>query len=167
MPFCEIHSMPEDGWAQSATSDLAEALHAAGEPRTLSAGDALFSFGDAAGGIFLVRRGRVQASLPGRAGRDLMRTLAGPGAVLGLSAALCSHGYQCNAVALEAVELSYLPTDRLNDLLRHKPEVGMQAMALMCDEMSTLRQTREHLGHCQNQDCGLHGFCQQVAAEAN
>ena len=167
MSFCEIHSASEDGWAQSATGELAKALSAAGEPRSLAAGEALFSYGDAAGGIFLVRHGSLRASLPGRAGRELMRSLVGPGSVLGLSAALCSRSYQCDAVALEPVELTYLPTAQLNDLLRGKPEVGMQAMAIMCDEMSALRQTREHLGRCQNHDCGLHGFCQQVAAEAN
>lgn len=156
--------MSGEGWAQPATGDLAQALHTAGESRTLSAGDPLFSFGDTAAGIFLIRRGRVQTSLPNHSGRELMRTLAGPGSVLGLSSALCARGYQCNAVALEPVELTFLPTGTLNDLLRRRPEIGMQAMTLMCEEMTALRQTREHLGHCQNLECGLHGFCQQAAA---
>lgn len=159
--------MSGDGWARSASDPsgaLAEAVGAAGELRSILAGDAVFSFGEAAEGIFLVRRGQVQATLTGHAGGNLMRSLAGPGSVLGLSSALCFHGYQYNAVALEPVELTFLPTAALNDLLRRQPEVGMKVMSLMCAEMDALRQTREHLGRCQNHECGLHGFCQQAAA---
>ena len=165
-PLCEIHSSSEGAWAQRAPEELAAALVAAGEKRELESGQRLFSCGETAGGVFLILKGRARAVLPGAEGRELMALTAGPGAVLGIPAALCSKKYQFDVDALERLELAYLPQEQLNSLLLEHPELGMLVMTMMCNEMSALRQTREHLSRCQNQQCGLHGYCVQAASQA-
>lgn len=162
--LCEIQGQAEGSWAQAAPAELAEALVPLAEVRSLSAGQALFSFGEPAAGVYLLLGGDVRATLPGAAGRDLAQLSAQRGSLLGLSAALCAKAYPCNVVAGTPVQAAFLPTERFNELLRQRPALGMQVMALMCDELAALRQTREHLSRCQNHACGLHGFCSQLAA---
>jgi CRP-like cAMP-binding protein len=79
--------------------------------------------------------------------------------VLGLPSALCAKSYQFDVEAVEAVEAVYLPTESVNEILRQKPELGMQAMSMMCDELSALRQTTDHMRSCGQRSCSLHGSC--------
>jgi CRP-like cAMP-binding protein len=163
---CQI-SMPGQGaWAQPAPPELAKALTKAGQRRQWDTGQRLFGFGEHAEGVFLILLGKAHAVLPGGAGKELMRLTAGPGSLLGLPSALCSKSYQFDVVALEPVEAAYLPVEEVNRLLRERPELGMQAMTIMCAEMDTLHQTREHLRRCQNSACGLHGYCIQASTLA-
>lgn len=162
-PLCKIDS---DGgaWAPQAPEELAAALAAVGEKRQLASGGRLFSFGEAAGGVFLILKGRARAVLPGGAGRELVSLAAGAGSLLGVPSALCDKSYQFDVEAQETVEAVYLPVAQLNELLRQRPELGMQVMSMMCEELSALKQTREHLSRCQNHECGLHGYCVQAAS---
>lgn len=153
------------GWAQTAPEELRKALVAAGEKRHVQGGSRLFSFGETAEGVFLIVEGRTRAVLPGGAGAELASWTAGPGALLGVPSALCAKSYQLDVDSLEQVEAVYLPVSQLNELLRQRPELGMQVMNMMCAEMSALGKTREHLSRCTNRDCGLYCQCQQAAAQ--
>ena len=64
-------------------------------------GERLFSFGEAAKGVYLIVKGTARATLSGEAGRELMCRTAGAGSVLGLPSALCSNRYQFDVEALE------------------------------------------------------------------
>jgi CRP/FNR family transcriptional regulator len=161
--YCEINFGGDEAWTQAAPAELALALAAAGRKQQAEPGQRLFSFGEPAAGVFLILQGKVRAALPGEPGHELMRLTAGPGALLGLPSALCAKSYQFDVQALETVETAYLPVEQLNELLRQHPELGMQAMSMMCNEMSALQQTKEHLSRCENQGCALHGFCMQAA----
>jgi CRP-like cAMP-binding protein len=79
--------------------------------------------------------------------------------VLGLPSALCAKSYQFDVEAVETLEAIYLPTDSVNEILRKQPELCMQAMNMMCDELSTLRQTTDHMRSCGEHSCSLHGSC--------
>jgi hypothetical protein len=78
--------------------------------------------------------------------------------------ALCAKSYQFDVESMESLEAAYLPVAQLNDLLRLRPELGMQVMSMMCEELSVLGRTKEHLSRCQNKECGLHGYCTQASA---
>jgi CRP-like cAMP-binding protein len=160
---CQIKAPGAGAWAQPASPELAGALTEAGERRQWKSGQRIFAFGDPAEGVYLILSGKARAALPGGPGRELMRLTAAEGSLLGLPSALCSKSYQFDVVALEAIEAVYLPVERVNRLLRERPELGMQMMTMMCAEMDTLRQTREHMSRCQNRDCGMHGYCVQAS----
>ena len=119
------------------------ALSPAGQVKQVERDGRLFSSGDAAGGVYLIVKGTARATLVGDE-RELMCRTAGPGAVLGLTSALCAKQYQFDVQALEPVEAVFLETGTVNEILRGQPELCMRAMRMMCDELEALRQTREH-----------------------
>jgi len=160
----EITCGGDAAWAQPAPEELARAMAGAGRRLRVEGGKRLFSFGEAAEGVYLILTGRARAALPGEPGRELVCLTAGPGSLLGLPSALCSKSYQFDVEALEALEAAYLPVEEVNELLRQHPELCMKVMSMMCDELSTLRQTRDHLSRCTNRECGLHGACMKAGS---
>jgi CRP-like cAMP-binding protein len=141
---------------------LAQALASAGKMQRVECGDRLFSFGDAAQGVYLIVNGTARASLPGGAGHELVCQTAGPGSVLGLPSALCATRYQFDVVAVESVDAIFVEATAVNEILRGQPELCMRVMNMMCDELSALRQTSEHMRNCMQQSCSLHGACMQA-----
>ncbi len=144
-----------------ADEELLRALVPAGELKRVERDGRLFSSGDAAGGVYLIVKGTARATLAGD-GRELMCRTAGPGAVLGLTSALCANHYQFDVQALETVEAVFLETGTVNEILRGQPELCMRAMRMMCAELEALRQTREHMQSCDKQSCALHPQCSQA-----
>lgn len=153
-----IEAGGDAGWAQPAPEELARALGTAGELRQVSGGKRVFSCGEAAAGVYLILKGRARAVLPGPE-RELMCLTAGAGAVLGLHSALCAKNYQFDVEAMEALEAQYVPVEQVQELLRPRPDLGMQVMNMMCNELSALKVTREHLSKCTNGACALFGCC--------
>ena len=139
--------------------ELARALAPAGQKLRVECGERLFSLGEAAEGAYLVVSGTARAWLPDDAGRELMCVPVAPGAVLGLAAALCSNQYQFHVDAAETLETVFLASETVNEILRERPELCLQAMGMMCNELASLRQTREHMQGCGNRACSLHGNC--------
>lgn len=154
-------SLCQDGLYQ-ADEELVRALAPAGQVKKVERDGRLFSSGDAAGGVYVIVKGTARATLTGSE-RELMCRTAGPGAVLGLTSALCAKQYQFDVQALETVEAVFLETGTVNEILRGQPELCMRAMRMMCDELEALRQTREHMQSCAKQSCALHSQCSQAA----
>ncbi len=135
-----------------------------GRKQTVERGDRLFSFGDAATGVYLIVSGATRISLAGEQGKELVCHTAGPGSVLGLPAALCSARYEFDVEVLEPAEMIFLETGSVNEILRQHPALCMQVMTMMCDEMSALRQTRDHMRKCGKQSCSMHEQCSQACS---
>lgn len=148
-----------DSTPYQAADELVQALSQAGEKQKVERGERLFSLGEQAKGVYLIVKGTARAALSGVPGRELMCRTAGPGSVLGLPSALCANRYQFDVEALEDVEAIFLPTEAVNEILRQQPELCMQVMNMMCDELSALRQTTEHMRNCVQHSCLLHGRC--------
>jgi CRP-like cAMP-binding protein len=149
-------------WPYRVAEELARVLTPAGESRRLERGERLFSFGDAAEGVYLIVKGTARASLPGEAGGELVCSTAGAGSVLGLPSALCASRYQFDVEALETLEAVFLPSGTVNEILRQRPELCMQVMSMMCDELTALKQTSDHMSKCTNESCSLYGQCRQT-----
>jgi CRP-like cAMP-binding protein len=158
VPISESCALPRAEARYSTDSELAAILAAAGQRRTFPPGGRFFSAGDSAHGMYLIVQGTAQAELTVN-GEEVLRRIAGPGAVMGMSSAMCSGHYKFDAVALEPVTGVFLQTADLNTLLRGNPELGLRVMNLMCDEMEALRQTRDRLRSCQRRECGLFEAC--------
>jgi len=136
-----------------------------GRKQTVARGDRLFSFGDAAKGVYLIVSGAARISLVGGKGKELVCHTAGSGSVLGLPAALCSARYEFDVEALEPAEMIFLETESVNEILRQHPALCMQVMTMMCDEMSALKQTRDHMRNCGKQSCSMHEQCSHCSFE--
>ncbi len=162
-PLMPVKGCGEAAWPYQLAVDMAQALTPAGETRRLECGERLFSFGDVAEGVYLIIQGTARATLPGEAGGKLVGRTAGAGSVLGLPSALCSTHYQFDVEALEALEAVFLPTGTVNEILRGRPELCMQVMNMMCDELNGLKQACDHMRSCTNESCSLHGQCRLLS----
>jgi CRP/FNR family transcriptional regulator len=103
--------------------------------QTCPKGTVLFREGQTARGVFLLCEGRVRLSLCSESGRRMTVRVAGPGEVLGLSAALSGGRYEVTAEALEGVQVAAV---RRKDLLRFLHEhchVCLQVVNLLSEDL--------------------------------
>jgi CRP/FNR family transcriptional regulator len=82
---------------------------------TYPTGSVLFMEGQAARGVFIVRRGRVKLSICGSDGRTLILRIVEAGCPLGVAAVVSGRQYEATAETQEPCEISFL---RQSDLLR-------------------------------------------------
>lgn len=142
-----------------APASLASALEPIAQSIAAQPGDCVMTAGTPADGLYLVTSGTVRAHLPAEDGRGLVCRILGPGSLLGLPAAMCAKSYQFTAEAVDHVSLRFVETAAFNEMLRQHPELCMQVLGMMGDELNQLRQTQEHMMSCTKMDCALHGAC--------
>jgi CRP-like cAMP-binding protein len=157
----ELSSIKPSGCrtAFRASPELFAALDAIASGLHALAGDFVFREGTLCTGIYLLRSGSVRAFSAHKDGRDIVNRIVGPGAILGMPAAMCGRAFQFSAKALETSEIGFIETAALNEHLRARPELCMQVVGMMSDELIELRETRDHMQNCTNTSCSLHGSC--------
>ena len=92
-----------------------------------SRGETLFVEGETPRYVFLICSGRVKLSVSSREGRTAILRVAGPGEILGISAAMSSSAHETTA---EAAELCRVKAIRVSDflhLLQQFPEASVEA----------------------------------------
>ncbi len=94
---------------------VAEALEQEAITTTYPTGAVLFAEGQAARGVFIVRRGRVKLSICGSDGRTLILRMVETGCPLGVASVVSGHPYEATCETQEPSEISFL---RHSDLLR-------------------------------------------------
>ncbi len=101
-------------------------------------GATIFQQGDAPKGIFLVRKGAVRMTIRGDKSEILMR-IAHQGSLLGLPAVMSDHAYSLTAKASQACELGFVERQKVIELVRHKPALGMEIVQMLSDEVRLAR----------------------------
>ncbi len=142
-----------------APDQLFNALDRVATPLSANKGDSVFREGALATGVYLLRSGSVRAYLTHRNGNEIVNRVLGPGAVLGFPAAMCSRTFQFNAEVVEPAALGFVETSQLNEFLRTRPDLCMQVVSMMSDELIQLREKRDHMKTCTKTSCSLHGSC--------
>ncbi len=92
-----------------------------------SRGETLFVEGETPRYVFLICSGRVKLSVSSREGRTAILRVAGPGEILGISAAMSGSPHETTA---EAAELCRVKAIRVNDFLQFLqkyPEASVEA----------------------------------------
>ncbi len=142
-----------------APPELHAALSGIATPIINAKGAPVFRVNEPALGVFVVRAGSVKVTVPAESGESIVARVAGPGSVLGFSAAMCAHVYQFTAEALEISELGFIETETLNEYLRARTDLCMQVVTMMSNELLEIRETREHMRTCAHSECALHSSC--------
>jgi CRP/FNR family cyclic AMP-dependent transcriptional regulator len=136
--------VPLDKILSDLPASLAEVLEQEAVTTTYPTGAVLFSEGQAARGVFVVRRGRVRLTMYGRDGRTLILRIVGPGFALGIASVVSARQYEATAMAQEPCEISFL---RNTDFLRHMRLNGELAFwvtqHISQDYASTCREIRD------------------------
>ncbi len=84
--------------------------------------------------VIMVSSGRVKLSIASRDGRTIIVRVAGPGTVLGLSAALASRAHEVTAEVLENASVRAIPVREFLSLLQRCPGAAMAATKLVLEE---------------------------------
>lgn len=111
----------------------------------------LFAQGDPAVGVYVLRKGSVRLSVKAGDSEVLMR-VANPGAVLGLPGVLSHKPYSLTARIAQPSELGFVPADKLIELVRQNPTLGLQVLLLLSEEVRAARgaiaSTRQTIKAC-------------------
>ncbi len=121
-----------------AHDELKQGLIEAGSRMYFDRGKFLFRRGDEVRGVFLILTGKVRLGLSGESTAFPSRDL-GPGAILGLPAALSDSPYSLTAEAIAKTEVVYLSRAALLDLLRTHSKLCLEVMNLLSEELTTTR----------------------------
>ena len=103
--------------------------------QTCSKGTVLFREGQTARGVFLLCEGRVRLSICSESGRRMTVRVAGPGEVLGLSAAVSGGRYVVTAEALERVQVAAVRRKDLLHFLHEHRDVCLQVVNLLSEDL--------------------------------
>jgi CRP-like cAMP-binding protein len=112
------------------------------EKKSLGAGDFVFHKGDPANHIFTVEEGQVKLARYTLEGRTVVLHKANAGESFA-EAALFSDTYHCNAVATMPSQISGYPKKEILEIFRENPGKAEQFMALLADQVRTLRTSLE------------------------
>ena len=102
-----------------------------GGNRALSPGEVIFELGDEARDLYLVKKGRVELTLPMRVGgtqEDVPVEERMADQMLGWSALVPPHRFTLKATATVETELLVLPREDLQRFLASRPELGLVVM---------------------------------------
>lgn len=125
---------------------VAEALEQEAITTTYPTGAVLFSEGQAARGVFLVRRGRVKLSICGSDGRTLILRMVERGCPLGVASIVSGRPYEATAETQEPCEISFLRQCDLLRLMRAHGELALWVTQhISRDYATTCREIRDLL----------------------
>lgn len=118
----------------------ADALEAFDSIKTVSLcprGTVLLEEGHPARGIFVLCEGRAKLSVCSESGKRLTLRIAGPGEVLGLSAALTGGAHEVTAETLDSAKVAEVRRKDLLRFLRHHREACLQVVHLLSQDLHT------------------------------
>jgi CRP/FNR family cyclic AMP-dependent transcriptional regulator len=123
---------------------VAEAIEQEAVTTTYPTGAVLFAEGQAARGVFIVRRGRVKLSICGSDGRTLILRMVEPGCPLGVAAVVSGRKYEATAETQEPCEISFLRQSDLLRLMRMHGELALWVTQHISEDYaSTCREIRD------------------------
>ncbi len=128
------------------TDQMLPALAACVTERSFAAGETVFKAGDAGQELFLVRRGIVRVMLPLKDRRHHNLASFGRGNFFGEMAFLTRDQRSADALATTATDLFVIPRDRLDEVSRTLPVVGVRLFARLARTLALrLRHTDAEL----------------------
>jgi CRP-like cAMP-binding protein len=123
----------------SSTDDLQTALHRGCKKIWKAKSSILFRRGQSASGMFVVLRGTVTLDF-GVDGALAANHTYGPGALVGMPAALTKRSYSMTATVTQDAELGFWPAEALDALSRKRPDLCRQLLAVLGERISQTRQ---------------------------
>lgn len=118
-------------------SDALQAFDEVKELAKVARGATLFQEGRQPRGIFVLCEGRAKLSVCSGGGKRLMLRVAGPGEVLGLSAAMSGKAYEVTAEMLDEAQVAFVRRKDLLKFLRDHREACLQVVHLLSQDLHT------------------------------
>lgn len=115
--------------------DALRAFDALKSVTSCSRGTALFREGQVARGIFLLCDGRARLSVCSPSGKRMILRIAGPGEILGLSAALAGSPHELTAELLDNAQVATIKRKDLLRFLHEHREACLQVVNLLSQDL--------------------------------
>jgi CRP/FNR family transcriptional regulator, cyclic AMP receptor protein len=117
---------------------------ARGPGRTLEAGERLYTMGQPATTLYLVRRGLLKTSLISPGGRELTLRLYPAGEIVG-ALCLCTGERREQATALESSEVVEITLDALLRRVRQDPQSAVDLASAVCEHLADAQEALRDL----------------------
>ena len=126
-------------------SGLIQELESIGQAVSFRSGDRVVTEGEPGAGIYILRSGSARVSMNSHEGKVLQLRELEAGSFIGLSSSLsCDHC--CYSVeAIGAAEFIFVPAQTAQEFLRSRPDLCLQVIQLLGQEMSSLCRERSIL----------------------
>jgi CRP/FNR family transcriptional regulator len=122
-----------------------EQVASTGGMHSFQAGDLLFSDGDECQGSFLILEGQVKVFKYAETGREQIMGMLGPGEYLAGVPAFDGRRYSANAVALDPLQVLFLPREPFLELLRQDPTLSFNLLTIFSHHLRRFAQLIETL----------------------
>lgn len=120
------------------SEDVRSVLDNMASPITQPKNAVIFTQGDPAIGVYVIRKGTVRLTVKAGDSEVLMR-VAQPGSVLGLPGVLSSKPYSLTAKVVQPCELGFVAAEKLVQLVLESPALGLQVLQLLSEEVRAAR----------------------------
>ena len=120
------------GWTDS---DLRR-LEQIGNSRSFEPHAHVFRAGDAPEGVYVLRDGLVQLSVPAGASPPVAHQVITPGNLFGAIGTICGKTYLYDAQALTPTTVLFVPRQPFLALLREHPETSLQLSCMLAAELN-------------------------------
>jgi len=135
------HTSPFEGLDEAHLRELVSLSR----KRSLGKNESLFLEGDAAGGLYVMIRGRVKVFKSSSRGREQTLMIMGAGEPVGEVAVLSGVPYPASAETLEESEVLYVPRQAFLDMVAREPEVAMRLLAALSERLRSFATLIEDL----------------------
>ncbi|HEU0253478.1 MAG TPA: Crp/Fnr family transcriptional regulator [Pyrinomonadaceae bacterium] len=113
-------------------------------------GAAVFSQGEAAEGVYLLRSGRAKVSLSSAEGKTIILRVAGPGALLGVNSVLKRVPYDVTVETLERSRIDFVSRADFERVIEKSEAVRPSLAQFLADELSDMIDCVRSLLLCQS-----------------
>ena len=120
------------------SDDVRSVLDSMASPVSQPKNSLLFAQGDPPLGIYVIRKGSVRLTVKAGDSEVLMR-VAQPGSVLGLPGVLSNKPYSLTARVVQPCDLGFVCAEKLIQLVRENPTLGLQVLQLLSEEVRAAR----------------------------
>jgi CRP/FNR family transcriptional regulator len=135
---CLTCQLRKDKWFCGLSSEVLKMFSAASHPATYPGGALLFVEGQVPRNAFVLCSGRAKLSTTSRDGKVLILKVAGPGDVLGLSAAITGTPYEVTAETVGPCHVNYVEREPLLRLMERNGEMGVHAAQALSVEFQSM-----------------------------
>jgi CRP-like cAMP-binding protein len=130
---------------QNLSDQSLEQVASIGTLQSFQAGDLLFADGDECQGSFIVLDGQVKVFKYAETGREQIMGMLGPGEYLAGVPAFDGRRYSANAVALDSLQVLFLPRESFLELLRRDPTLSFNLLTIFSHHLRRFAQLIETL----------------------
>ncbi len=109
--------------------DVFRPVCAVADKRALRRGERLFAQGDPVEAVHLIKQGSFKLVRVTEDGREIVLRLANQGEILGEDALFQQSSYAASAVALEEARVCSISRERLEGVIRQRPDLAWQVIA--------------------------------------